>query len=285
VYAWCVPPPERTVDIVENAVENLRQQLRDEITGVPSYGTSLPSLLNVGIEHEVIRRQLSEALQIRIPGIDLNPGSNSRRLVETLSAQLMLETSQFQQNLRYAMLPQAASIPIEDIGEHGGMAVAASMSYAHAVQPLSPEMIYQAARTIDRQDRVGPDQFRAEYQGTFAQRAAADARDRILEFEDRQIMETLEMQEVVRNSWGEEWGARRVTVPMFDLASNPTIHLDEIRNRRFDLMSEPLPPILQFLLEWQGRKREASIARLPVRGSPKGTPKTAWEWILEDEAA
>ncbi len=236
----------------------------------------MPDLLNLSLDHEAVQQQLCAALQVQIPNLDTNPGTNIRTFIETISAQLMLETSHAQQRVRYA-------IPIEDIGEHGGLAVAASMSYAasSAPPPLSPEMIYRTARTIEAQD-----QFRAEYQGTFAQRAAAEARDQILELEDRQIMETLEVQEQIRNSWGEQWGARRVTIPLFELAANPTIQTSEIRSRRFDLRSEPVPPIINFLIDWQDRKREAGRFQLaPDKTPPKTPPKTAWQWILEEEAA
>lgn len=282
-----VPPPERTIDVVETAVERLRQRLRSEVTGVPPY------LLDLSLDHEVIQRQLCEALQVQMPNLDLRPGSNLRTLVQTASAQLMLETSNFHQQLRYAILPQAVTLPfdapIEDIGEHGGMAVAAGMSYAAQLPPLSPEMMYQAARTIDRQDRQAT--WAREYEGSFHQTAVADAVQRIHEIEDQQILETLEAQELgsdeYRNSWGEQWASRRVTVPMFELASNPTINVDEIRSRRFDLLRhDPVPAIIEFLLGWQNRKRAASRVQLvPDKTPSKAPPKTAWEWLLEDEAA
>jgi len=73
-------------------------------------------------------------------------------------------------------------------------------------------------------------------------------------------------------------GVRRLQFPEFELASNPTIHLDEVRSRRFDIINRsPHDPHVWLLLEALLRAKVQETA--PIR--PPGPPRTVWEALLD----
>jgi hypothetical protein len=86
----------------------------------------------------------------------------------------------------------------------------------------------------------------------------------------------------------------RITVPAFELHSNPTVQLDDIRNRRFGgfmnrTFTEDHPLITALLKQREAQRKESEedawVAReqedLRVLYSP--APKTIWERLLSEE--
>lgn len=73
----------------------------------------------------------------------------------------------------------------------------------------------------------------------------------------------------------------RVQVPMFEMYSNPTIRVDDVRRRRFDLINRGgQDPVVQCLLDALIRKKIFSLSE-PGSMRVPGAPKTVWEALLE----
>jgi len=68
---------------------------------------------------------------------------------------------------------------------------------------------------------------------------------------------------------------RRVQMPMFELHSNPTINLQEIRHRRFNIIDRTEPPDPPD----EDDTRRAMLRVLSERS--KHIPKTIWERLVE----
>lgn len=74
-------------------------------------------------------------------------------------------------------------------------------------------------------------------------------------------------------------GIQRLQIPEFELASNPTIRLDDVRRRRFDLIDRtPQDPHVWKLLDALLR---AKIQKSDVPIRPPGASRTMWEALLE----
>jgi hypothetical protein len=74
---------------------------------------------------------------------------------------------------------------------------------------------------------------------------------------------------------------RRVVVPEFELSSNPTIRIDEVRQRRFDLIdrTHPVDPAAKRILDALIAKKR-SQSWTPVTRIP-GPPRSVWEALVD----
>jgi hypothetical protein len=75
-------------------------------------------------------------------------------------------------------------------------------------------------------------------------------------------------------------GVRRLAIPEFELHSNPTINIDEVRSRRFNLLDHgQMDPAVQRILEAVVRAKAAPVLQ-PLRRTP-GNPRTVWEALVD----
>jgi hypothetical protein len=73
---------------------------------------------------------------------------------------------------------------------------------------------------------------------------------------------------------------RRVQVPEFEIQSNPTINIGDIRTRRFDLISrQHLEPAVQRILDAVVRAKSAPKPK-PFKQS-SGSPRSVWEALVD----
>lgn len=77
---------------------------------------------------------------------------------------------------------------------------------------------------------------------------------------------------------------RRVTMPEFEIATNPTIRIDEIRNRRFDLIDRNYDhPFILALLAYRLKKMASEQFQPPAPREATGPKRTVWERLLEKD--
>lgn len=86
---------------------------------------------------------------------------------------------------------------------------------------------------------------------------------------------------VINPRGAELLAARRVQIPEFEIQSGPSIRIDEIRTRRFDLIerSVHLEPIVQRILDAVVRAKSAPEPK-PFRQS-SGSPRSVWEALVD----
>lgn len=258
-------------------------------SGLPDYGTNLGSLLNLGPDYSAIERRILAGMGLTEADLRAaaTPGSETsfRNVVRRgLRGQThhvaFLDDMAFsparvrpltREGLRQAreqieswgtpaprppIMDQATYADIVGTNSHAAMTARAR----EQIMAEEDRRIFEALDLAAQQPSTSQSNWAAEYMGTFAADPPYESNPpgwRMQELPGRVAVNTR--------------AAERVMAPEFSIQSNPTVNIDEIRERRFNL-TERQPPPPPNETELERMNRIALIVR-----------RTAWQWVLAVE--